>query len=94
MERIVFLERNTIDAEFRRPQFDHEWTEYGIQDIRDGKWQQAKQFCLLNHTIHDLHGSTIGIIGYGSLGKAVAALAGSIGMQVLVAERKSSERSW
>jgi glycerate dehydrogenase len=29
MERIVFLERNTIDAEFRRPQFDHEWIEYG-----------------------------------------------------------------
>jgi glycerate dehydrogenase len=59
-----------------------------IQDVRDGKWQQAKQFCLLNHAIHDLHGSTIGIIGYGSLGKSVAALAGSIGMQVLVAERK------
>jgi glycerate dehydrogenase len=59
-----------------------------IQDVRAGKWHQAKQFCLLNHAIHDLHGSTIGIIGYGSLGKSVAALAGSIGMQVLVAERK------
>ncbi len=59
-----------------------------IQDVRDGKWQQAKQFCLLNHTIHNLHGSTIGIIGYGSLGKAVASLAQSIGMTVLVAERK------
>ena len=29
MERIVFLERNTIQAEFRRPSFDHEWIEYG-----------------------------------------------------------------
>src|SRR5918994_7716492 len=29
MERIVFLERNTFDAEFRRPRFDHEWIEYG-----------------------------------------------------------------
>jgi glycerate dehydrogenase len=61
-----------------------------IQDVNDGKWQQAKQFCLLNHTIHDLHGSKIGIIGYGSLGKAVSALAESIGMEVLVAERKLS----
>lgn len=59
-----------------------------IQDVRDRKWQQAKQFCLFNHTIHDLNGSRIGIIGYGSLGKAVAALTGSIGMHVLVAERK------
>ncbi|MFN2513827.1 MAG: D-2-hydroxyacid dehydrogenase [Pyrinomonadaceae bacterium] len=59
-----------------------------MQDVRAGKWQQAKQFCLLDHPIRDLYGSTIGIIGYGSLGKAVAALAGSIGTQVLVAERK------
>src|ERR1700693_5991307 len=29
MERIVFLERNTIQANFRRPRFDHEWIEYG-----------------------------------------------------------------
>ena len=28
MERIVFLERNTIQADFRRPNFDHEWVEY------------------------------------------------------------------
>src|SRR5256886_13365166 len=28
MERIVFLERKTIDAHFRRPGFDHEWIEY------------------------------------------------------------------
>ena len=28
MERIVFLERDTIQAEFRRPHFDHEWVEY------------------------------------------------------------------
>ena len=29
MERIVFLERNTIAADFRRPGFDHEWIEFG-----------------------------------------------------------------
>src|SRR5947199_9553285 len=29
MERIVFLERNTIQADFRRPNFEHEWIEYG-----------------------------------------------------------------
>ena len=28
MERIVFLERDTVQAEFRRPNFDHEWVEY------------------------------------------------------------------
>jgi glycerate dehydrogenase len=28
MERIVFLERNTIQANFRRPNFKHEWIEH------------------------------------------------------------------
>lgn len=28
MERIVFIERNTIQANFRRPAFEHEWIEY------------------------------------------------------------------
>src|SRR5215813_13101210 len=28
MERIVFIERNTIQANFRRPEFAHEWFEY------------------------------------------------------------------
>ena len=180
IERIVFLERDTFDAEFRQPRFGHEWIEYRqtergqiverlrdatiaicnklplrepdlsrlpklkliavaatgvdnvdlvyckirniavcnarnyarhslpehvlmlmlalrrnlvayIRDVNDGKWQHANQFCLLNHPIHDLHGSIIGIIGYGSLGKAVAALAESVGMQVLVSERKHAK---
>ena len=28
MERIVFLERNTVQANFRGPSFDHEWIDY------------------------------------------------------------------
>src|SRR5262245_8753230 len=28
MERIVFIERNTIKANFRRPAFEHDWIEY------------------------------------------------------------------
>src|SRR5687768_10709234 len=37
-------------------------------DVINGRWQSAKQFCLLDHPINDLCGSTIGIIGYGALG--------------------------
>jgi glycerate dehydrogenase len=59
-------------------------------DVRSGKWQQAKQFCLLDHPIHDLHGSTMGIIGYGFLGRSVAVLAQAVGMKVLISERKNA----
>jgi len=179
MERIVFLERNTIAAEFRRPGFDHEWIEHGEsfqdqvverlrgatiaisnklalraaelsqlpelkliaiaatgsdnidlnycraqgiavsntrgyavnsvpehvlmmilalrrnlfayrQDVQAGKWQQSKQFCLLTHELHDINRSTLGIIGHGSIGKAMARLAESVGMRVLISEHQQA----
>ncbi|HKR60495.1 MAG TPA: NAD(P)-dependent oxidoreductase, partial [Pyrinomonadaceae bacterium] len=61
-----------------------------FDDVRAGKWQQAKQFCLLDHPIHDLRGTTLGIIGYGFLGQAVGKLAQALGMKLLVAERKKA----
>ena len=179
MERIVFLERNTIQAEFRRPNFPHEWIEHGEtspdqvrvrlentsivisnklalrapdlsqlpelrliaiaatgsdcvdleycrshgiavcnvrgyavnsvpehvlmlvfalrrnlfayrDDVREGKWQLSKQFCLLTSELHDIKGSALGIIGYGSIGQAMARLGEAVGMRVLIAEHKNA----
>lgn len=58
------------------------------QDIQAGVWQQEKQFCFFTHPINDIAGSTLGIIGKGGLGKAVAILAEALGMTVLFAEHK------
>src|SRR5438105_10595218 len=180
MERIVFLERNTIQANFRRPNFAHEWIEYGEtfsdqvverlqgativisnklslheaelseapglkliaiaatgsdcvdldycrtrniavcnvrgyavhavpehmlmlmlalrrnllayrEDLQRGKWQLSKQFCLLTHQLRDIKESTLGIIGYGAIGRSVARLGAALEMHVLVAERKNAE---
>ena len=55
--------------------------------VRAGKWQQSGHFCLLDYPIHELHGQTLGIIGYGELGHAVARAGEAFGMRVLVAER-------
>src|SRR5919112_3772212 len=177
MERIVFLERESVDAEFRRPAFAHEWVEYAestqgqlverlrgatvlianklsvgeaelaelpdlkliavaatgvdrvdlaacarrgvavanvrgyavhsvaehvlmlalalrrnllgyVGDVRAGRWAESKQFCLLTHPIRDLHESTMGVVGYGSLGRATAELARRFGMRVLVGEHR------
>ncbi|WP_122898815.1 2-hydroxyacid dehydrogenase [Acinetobacter sp. B51(2017)] len=54
--------------------------------VRAGKWQQAKQFCLLDFPIVELAGKTLGIVGFGELGQAVAKLAEAFGMQVRVAQ--------
>ena len=178
-ESIVFLERNTFNVQFRRPNFPHEWVEYGETDgtevvdrlcdatiaicnklalredvlsqlpklkliavaatgtdnvdldycrahdiavcntrgyavnslpehalmlmlalrrnliayrdeVKAGRWREAKQFCLLNHSIGDLRGTVLGIVGFGTLGQAMAQLGRAIGMEIIVAERKAA----
>lgn len=60
------------------------------ESIQAGAWQQARQFCLFDHPIRDLHGSTLGLIGSGTLGDGVARLAEAFGMRVLRAERRGA----
>ncbi|MFL9782744.1 D-2-hydroxyacid dehydrogenase [Vibrio cyclitrophicus] len=61
------------------------------QDIEAGEWQKDKQFCFFTHPIQDIAGSTLGLMGSGSLGQATAALAKAIGMKVIFAERKGAD---
>ncbi|WP_437881476.1 2-hydroxyacid dehydrogenase [Pseudomonas sp. LRF_L74] len=49
-----------------------------------GHWQQASQFCLLDFPIVELEGKTLGLLGHGELGSAVARLAEAFGMRVLL----------
>jgi glycerate dehydrogenase len=53
-----------------------------------GRWQQAGQFCFFDFPIRDLAGSTLGIIGDGVLGQAVADLGRAFGMRVLFSDYK------
>ncbi|MDT5159428.1 MAG: glycerate dehydrogenase [Acidobacteriota bacterium] len=179
METIVFLERDTLRADLRRPSFEHVWRDYGVTrpgevlerlsgatvavvnklplgadmlarlpslrliavaatgtdnidlefcrahavavtnvsgyahatlpehvlmlalalrrnlfayraDVRAGRWQRAEQFCLHTREIHDLDGSTLGLMGYGTLGRGVERLAHAFRMKVLIAEHKGA----
>jgi glycerate dehydrogenase len=56
------------------------------EDVRNGAWQHASQFCFFPHPIRDIAGSTLGIIGFGELGKSVARRAEALGMQVLATD--------
>jgi glycerate dehydrogenase len=59
-------------------------------DVRNRRWHEARQFCLLDHPIADLKGSTLGIVGFGTLGKSMAELGRAIGMDVISGERKNA----
>ena len=56
-------------------------------DVEAGLWQQSSRFCLLDHPITDLGGSRLGIVGFGALGKKVAAIGRAFGMDVCVTSR-------
>jgi len=58
------------------------------EDVRAGLWQQTDQFCLFTRPMNDLFGSTLGLVGYGSLGHGMQKLAEAFGMKVLIAEHK------
>lgn len=56
-------------------------------DVRAGEWQRAQTFCMLTHPIRELSAMTLGIVGYGELGRGVAEMARAFGMEVLVSLR-------
>ena len=51
--------------------------------IRDGVWLQKNEFCFWETPQIELAGLTIGIVGYGRIGKAVGKLADAFGMNVI-----------
>lgn len=56
------------------------------EDILRGRWQQESKFCFFDYPLLDLHGSTFGIIGAGTLGRETARIAEAFGMRVLYAQ--------
>lgn len=59
--------------------------------VAAGRWSESPHFCLFDTPIEELHGKTLGIIGYGVLGHAVAQRAQAFGMHVQIAQRLHAE---
>lgn len=60
--------------------------------IADGAWPRSRHFNLLDFPVRELADKTFGIVGYGTLGQAVASVAEAFGMRVMVAERRGAEQ--
>lgn len=61
------------------------------QAVLRGDWSRSTQFCLLDYPVRELSEMTLGIVGYGELGRGVEKLAKAFGMQVLVAQREGGD---
>ncbi|MGH8428616.1 MAG: NAD(P)-dependent oxidoreductase, partial [Gammaproteobacteria bacterium] len=53
----------------------------------NGAWAQSGMFTLLDLPVRELAGKTLAVVGYGTLGRAVAARAKTFGMRVAIGER-------
>lgn len=51
---------------------------------KNGDWQRCEHFCYMVAPLSELAGKTIGIVGFGSIGKEVAKIAEAFSMKVLV----------
>ncbi len=58
------------------------------ESVRAGRWQESGQFCYFDYPIRDLAGATLGIIGDGTLGRAVAEIARGFQLRVLFSSYK------
>lgn len=71
----------------------HRYADYS-RLVKAGSWGERPQFTMLDFPIRELAGRTLGVVGYGTLGRAVAAVCEqALGMQVLVAQRAGGDGS-
>ena len=59
--------------------------------VKQNEWAHSEHFCLLDFPVRELAGKTLGIVGYGELGKAVSRVAESFGMKILIARRDAND---
>jgi glycerate dehydrogenase len=53
------------------------------QTVRDGRWTKCADWCYWDSSLLELDGLTLGLVGFGRIGRAVAELAHAFGMQVI-----------
>src|SRR5438445_396548 len=63
------------------------------QTVRDGRWTKCPDFCYWDYPLVELHGLTMGIVGFGRIGKTVAEFARAFGMDVLATTSTPGQRA-
>ena len=58
--------------------------------VHQGRWSACPDYCFWDYPLIELAGRTMGIVGYGSIGRAVGEIAGALGMEVIA----TGSRPW
>ncbi len=60
--------------------------------VKNGEWCMCPDFCFWKKPLTELDGKTIGIVGFGSIGRKVAIIAEAFGMNVLAYNPRPKEK--
>ncbi|MEK6247841.1 MAG: D-2-hydroxyacid dehydrogenase [Planctomycetales bacterium] len=63
------------------------------RDVHQGQWSGSDDWCFWNHPLLELAGMTMGIVGFGRIGRATARLALAFGMKVIATSQGPVESS-
>jgi glycerate dehydrogenase len=63
------------------------------QTVRDGRWTRSTDFCYWDFPLIELDGLTLGVVGFGRIGRAVGELGVAFGMKVLACARAAGAAS-
>jgi glycerate dehydrogenase len=56
------------------------------QTVREGRWTRSLEWCYWDFPLLELDGLTLGIVGFGRIGRAVGELGAAFGMKVLACD--------
>lgn len=62
-------------------------TGHHAQTVRDGRWSASADFCYWDFPLVELAGRTLGIVGFGAIGRTVAEIGRAFGMKVIASTR-------
>lgn len=65
--------------------------EYYDDQVKQGRWARSADFCFYDHPINEIAGLTMGILGYGTIGKRVGQVADAFGMRVITHTRNTDQ---
>ena len=61
------------------------------ESVHAGNWEKSVDFCYWDYPLIELDGKTMGIIGFGRIGKTTGKIAKAMGMKILAYDRHPSD---